>query len=409
MHDRIKTRNIVQTLPWLNSFLLILVVAVCVYSGWKDTNMILVGMIPFILIISWITQFILLSAGKSKEKAIKVLNDYWVQNLKKQTSVHIPENILSRNDEVGVLARNLQEAFIITEKVAEQKNELMLFQKWFAENMHGLESDVERANTSSEELTEIMRNTADTSESIAASTLDMFDSVQVITEKAAQGVSTVEEIRNRADALKNQMIEAQQRAQSIFSETKEELGKAIENSRVVEDISVLSESIIEIASHTNLLSLNASIEAARAGEAGKGFTIVAVEIRKLADQSKVVVEKIQNIIMQVEQAVNHLASSSNKLLDFMSTDVNRDYLSILDIANKYNDDAEFMNDVVMNFSLASENLTTSVNNALSEIDTISESASLGADKTKEIKHEISDIYQKFVQVTKNLKRTDTVA
>ena len=62
------------------------------------------------------------------------------------------------------------------------------------------------------------------------------------------------------------------------------------------DISNLSESISEIANETNLLALNAAIEAARAGEAGRGFSVVAEEIRKLAEQSKDTVTKIQNII-----------------------------------------------------------------------------------------------------------------
>jgi methyl-accepting chemotaxis protein len=59
----------------------------------------------------------------------------------------------------------------------------------------------------------------------------------------------------------------------VFDGTRAELGEAIENSKVVEQISILSESIIQITAQTNLLALNASIEAARAGEAGRGFKI----------------------------------------------------------------------------------------------------------------------------------------
>ena len=184
----------------------------------------------------------------------------------------------------------------------------------------------------------------------------------------------------------------------VFYGTKAELEKAIENSKVVEQISILSESIVQITSQTNLLALNASIEAARAGEAGRGFTVVAEEIRKLAEQSKGVVSKIQSITDQVKDSVNHLAESSNKLLEFMSTDVNSDYISMLEIADKYNQDASFVRSMVSDFDSTSNDLLKSVDNVLHDIDNISQAASDCADNSLIIKDKLRVIYDQFNNV-----------
>ncbi|GKU83817.1 globin-coupled sensor protein [Niallia sp. NCCP-28] len=82
----------------------------------------------------------------------------------------------------------------------------------------------------------------------------------------------------------------------------------------------ISEQIIEviqivsnIASQTNLLSLNASIEAARAGEHGKGFAVVANEIRKLSDQTKQSTENVAKLIGKTNQQVMNVAVSLDKV------------------------------------------------------------------------------------------------
>ncbi|MBO5173837.1 MAG: methyl-accepting chemotaxis protein [Eubacterium sp.] len=76
------------------------------------------------------------------------------------------------------------------------------------------------------------------------------------------------------------------------------------------NIGQIVNSINDIAEETNLLSLNASIEAARAGAAGKGFSVVATQIRKLADQCLASAGKISNIVTEITEATKEAVSTA---------------------------------------------------------------------------------------------------
>ncbi len=83
--------------------------------------------------------------------------------------------------------------------------------------------------------------------------------------------------------------------------------------KAVDDVNNAAEEINDIASQTNLLSLNASIEAARAGEAGRGFAVVAGEISSLSDQSNTAAGTIKEIMLNLERQTMEAVKSVSEL------------------------------------------------------------------------------------------------
>jgi methyl-accepting chemotaxis protein len=247
-----------------------------------------------------------------------------------------------------------------------------------------------------EKLRYVIKETSSSSESMACSVLDIVDKTQALTDRAIQGVSTSEEISKSAEDTKNNVIKAQQKTLLVLGETKEKLKEAIKNANVVDQINILSQTILQIASQTNLLALNAAIEAAKAGEAGRGFSVVANEIKKLAEQSKKTVSEIQNATKMVIESVNNLTNSSNSLLEFVSVNVNNDYSSMLEVAEKYNKDASIIKGIASEFSITSQEVIEYTSIILNAIDKLSATSIEGDER-------VSEITEKMNLITANLR------
>ena len=104
-----------------------------------------------------------------------------------------------------------------------------------------------------------------------------------------------------------------------------EITRAAENTREqTENTLKMTELIMNISKQTNLLALNASIEAARAGDAGRGFSVVAEEVRKLADSSQEAVGKIVEALGSMEKAAANIEErikAINLLLERQAADM----------------------------------------------------------------------------------------
>lgn len=254
-----------------------------------------------------------------------------------------------------------------------------------------------------EELSAGLEETSASAEEMNAATSEIETAVNNILTKAEEGTSKAAEIDERAKILKENSIRSARSSQDLYRTTKDMVEKAIANSQIANEINVLTEAILGIAAQTNLLSLNASIEAARAGEAGRGFTVVANEIKLLSEQSAKMANKIQSTTNAVIASVKELSDAAETLLNFVDTQVNEDYGTMLQTSEQYAKDSEFINNLFMKFHKTAENLGNSIRDIITAIGEVSQTVSEGASGAYNMAENMSKMLEKVVSIHENMK------
>lgn len=232
-------------------------------------------------------------------------------------SEDFPENLTNKRDETGDLARAFQSIIVNLREVI---NEVNNFSEQVSASSEELTATSQQSATVTEEITktveEIARGAHDQAlsteegsskaillgeviEKNRALTRDMTTSSKNVSKVVEEGLEEMEGL----NTITEENIKASNEIQGVILKTHENSQKIGEASKI----------IASIAKQTNLLALNAAIEAARAGEAGRGFAVVAEEVRKLAEQSTVFSNSIDEIVLELQQNAENAVKTMEKI------------------------------------------------------------------------------------------------
>lgn len=364
------------------------------YTTGAKYNILIAAVLAF-LISGLMNAFISINIDQRTKKTVALIEKTAALDLVHDNSY---DRYLNDKDEFGIIIKavtSVRDVFRETlNNMISETEKLKDTAEITNAHLISLNESIEDISSTTEELSAGMEETAATTQEMNATASEIETAMENVAQKAQEGALTAAEITNRATELEQNFHSSYDKSIRVFEDVKARLEQALDNSKAVNYINVLADTIQQITKQTNLLALNATIEAARAGEAGKGFAVVAEEIRKLAENSNRAVSEIQEAVRTVIESVNNLADNSNTMLNFVANDVIKDYRTMLDVTRQYFKDAGDINDLVSDLSATSEEVLASAQNMIKAIGEVSDATNEGAEGTGNIAEKAANIVEK---------------
>lgn len=276
-----------------------------------SVNTIRTTSIIVVIIAAVVSSLVGVFVSTSMGRAVKGISNGFEQAAKGDLTVSINTK---RKDEFGALSASANKMIENTKRLLLKVSSTADSLKTSSDDIGGASDALVDASANITSSVNEIRLGLDTQAQDAGSCLAAADQLTEKIEVVRENVKVIDDMAADADASVKSGISAVENLKVKANETSDVTKSVIVDiealARETSSIENIVATINDIASQTNLLSLNASIEAARAGEAGRGFAVVAEEIRKLAEQSAVSAGEIGTIIASITSKTEKTATAA---------------------------------------------------------------------------------------------------